>query len=168
MIWREARGADAQVYEGGGQGRAARLAEERGRGVTAEASLTKVFEFSASHRYYRPEWPEEENRRVFGKCASLHGHGHNYLLEVTIRGPVDPVTGMVINLVDVKAAVEEVLAEFDHKHLNQDMDYFTRRIPTSENLAVTLWGLIQRRLPALAGIRLHEDEDLYVEYHGGR
>lgn len=137
----------------------------------AEASLTKSFEFSASHRYYRPEWPEEENRRIFGKCALPHGHGHNYLLEVTLKGPIDPVTGMVINLVDVKAAVEEVLAGFDHKHLNEDMEYFKERIPTTENLAMTLWGLIDRRLPQgprLAALRLHEDEDLYVEYYGGR
>ncbi len=133
-------------------------------------SLTKTFEFSASHRYYRDEWPEEKNRRVFGACAYPNGHGHNYLLEVTVDGPVDPVTGMVINLVDLKAVVEEVLEEFDHKHLNKDMAYFRERIPTSENLAVTLWGLIERRLTAparLARLRLHEDEDLSVEYRGG-
>ena len=136
----------------------------------AEASLTKTFEFSASHRYYRPEWSEEENLRVFGKCAYPNGHGHNYLLDVTVQGPVDPVTGMVMNLVDVKRVVEDVLSEFDHKHLNEDMEYFKDRIPTTENLAMTLWNLIGNRLPGgarLAGIRLHEDEDLYVEHSGG-
>ncbi len=135
----------------------------------AGPSLTKTFEFSASHRYYRDEWPEEENRRVFGACAYPNGHGHNYLLEVTVQGPVDPVTGMVINLVDLKTVVEDVLAEFDHKHLNKDMDYFRDRIPTTENLATTLWERIEGRLPPparLAGIRLHEDEDLFVEYAG--
>ena len=136
----------------------------------AEAFLTKTFEFSASHRYYRPEWSEAENLRVFGKCSYPNGHGHNYLLEVTVQGPVDPVTGMVMNLVDVKRVVEDVLSEFDHKHLNEDMDYFRNRIPTAENLAVTLWDLIGGRLPGearLAGVRLHEDEDLYVEHSGG-
>ena len=136
----------------------------------AEASLTKSFEFSSSHRYYRPEWSEAENLRVFGKCAYPNGHGHNYLLEVTIQGPIDPVTGMVMNLVDIKAAVGEVLADFDHKHLNEDLDYFRDRIPTTENLAMTLWDLIGSRLPngaRLAGVRLHEDEDLQVEYCGG-
>ena len=136
----------------------------------AEASLTKSFEFSSSHRYYRPEWSEEENLRVFGKCAYPNGHGHNYLLEVTIQGPIDPVTGMVMNLVDIKTAVGEVLADFDHKHLNEDLEYFTDRIPTTENLAMTLWDLIGSRLPngaRLAGVRLHEDEDLHVEYYGG-
>lgn len=135
-----------------------------------EASLTKTFEFSSSHRYYRPEWSEEENRRVFGKCAYPNGHGHNYLLEVTVTGAVDPVTGMVVNLVDVKEAVEGVLAEFDHRHLNLDTPYFRDRIPTSENFAITLWGLIQKALPQgsrLSRLALHEDEDLYVEYRGG-
>ncbi|MEE9286258.1 MAG: 6-carboxytetrahydropterin synthase [Dehalococcoidia bacterium] len=135
-----------------------------------EASLTKTFEFSASHRYYRDDWPEEKNLRVFGACAYPHGHGHNYLLEVTVKGPVDSVTGMVINLVDLKAVVEEVLEEFDHRHLNEELDYFKDRLPTTENLATTLWDLIEGRLPdgsRLAGIRLHEDEDLYVEYFGG-
>ncbi len=135
-----------------------------------EASLTKSFEFSSSHRYYLPEWSEAENLRVFGKCASTNGHGHNYLLEVTVRGPVDPITGMVINLVDIKAVVEGVLDEFEHKHLNEDTAYFKERIPTTENLAVTLFELVQARLPdgaRLAGVRLHEDEDLYVEHDGG-
>lgn len=136
-----------------------------------EASLTRTFEFSASHRYYRPEWSEEENLRVFGACAHPNGHGHNYLLEVTVRGPIDPVTGMVINLVDLKAVVEGVLEEFDHRHLNLDVAHFRDRLPTSENLATTLWDLIAQRLPPearLAALRLHEDEDLYVDYFGGR
>ena len=137
----------------------------------ASVSLTKIFEFSSSHRYHRPEWSEEENQRAFGKCASANGHGHNYLLEVTIDGRVDPVTGMVINLVDIKACVERVLAEFDHKHLNLDVDYFLGSLPTPENLAATLWSLIDARLAEgvrLRRVRLHEDEDLYVEYYGGR
>ena len=138
--------------------------------MTDRACLTKAFEFSASHRYYRDDWSEEENRRVFGACSHANGHGHNYLIEVTVEGPIDRVTGMVVNLVDVKEAVEGVLEEFDHKHLNEDMDYFKERIPTTENLAITLWGLIGQRMPdgaRLAGLRLHEDEDLYVEYAGG-
>jgi len=137
----------------------------------SETSLTKTFEFSASHRYWIPDWSEEENMRVFGKCAYPNGHGHNYLLEVTVKGPVDRVTGMVMNLVDIKSVVEGVLAEFDHKHLNKDMEYFKKRIPTTENLAITLWDLIGKGLPEearLSRVRLHEDEDLYVEHFGGR
>ncbi|MCL0102293.1 6-carboxytetrahydropterin synthase [Dehalococcoidia bacterium] len=135
-----------------------------------QTSLTKTFEFSASHRYWIPTWSVDENMRTFGKCAYPNGHGHNYLLEVTVTGPIDAVTGMVINLVDVKATVEDVLVEFDHRHLNEDMDYFDGRIPTTENLAITLWQLISDRLlgeARLARVRLHEDEDLYVEYYGG-
>ena len=134
------------------------------------AFLTKTFEFSASHRYYREEWSEEENLRRFGPCAYPNGHGHNYLLDVTVQGPVDPITGMVVNIVDIKAAVEEVLEEFDHHHLNLDLTYFEDRIPTTENLVVTLWDLVGTRLPkeaTLTGLRLSEDEDLYVEYCGG-
>ena len=135
-----------------------------------DASLTKTFEFSASHRYYRDDWSVERNLQTFGKCVNENGHGHNYLLEVTVRGPIDPVTGMVMNLVDIKAAVEDVLEQFDHHHLNKDLSYFDERIPTTENLAVTLWDLIGPRLPdaaRLCGLRLHEDEDLFVDYHGG-
>ena len=97
--------------------------------MSAETTLTKTFEFSSSHRYFRAEWTQEENERVFGACARPNGHGHNYLLDVTVKGPVDPVTGMVINIVDVKAVVEDVLEEFDHHHLNYDMPYFEDRVP---------------------------------------
>ena len=134
------------------------------------ATLTKAFEFSASHRYHRPQWSDEENRRVFGACANPNGHGHNYMLEVTLTGPIDPVTGMIINLVDVKAVVEQVLEEFDHTHLNKDTPYFRDRIPTTENLAITLWERIAPQLPPgpiLHNLRLHEDEDLYADYRGG-
>ncbi|MBI3743286.1 MAG: 6-carboxytetrahydropterin synthase [Chloroflexi bacterium] len=138
---------------------------------TSKSSLTKTFEFSASHRYYRDDWSEKRNRQVFGACANANGHGHNYLLEVTVTGPVDPVTGMVINLTDLKDAVEDVLREFDHYHLNLDTPYFKDRIPTSENFAATLWSLIVPKLPASARlqcIRLREDEDLFVEFYGER
>ncbi len=142
-----------------------------------EVLLTKRFEFSASHRYYREEWSEAENLRVFGPNAWPHGHGHNYVLEVTLRGAPDPKTGMVMDLVKVKEAVLEVLKEFDHKNLNLDTPYFTDLIPTTENIARVLWALIQRRLPKalrrgsgqarLAAVRVYEDERLYVDYHGG-
>ena len=157
-------------------GEAARVVRKRpnsgmnATSMSAETTLTKTFEFSSSHRYFRAEWTQEENERVFGACARPNGHGHNYLLDVTVKGPVDPVTGMVINIVDVKAVVEDVLEEFDHHHLNYDMPYFEDRVPTTENLAATLWELIAPRLPAgsaLAGVLLREDEDLAVEYRGG-
>ena len=133
-----------------------------------EVTISRRFDFSASHRYYREEWSEEENSRVFGLCALPNGHGHNYTLEVAVAGAPDPVTGMVVNLVDLEDAVAGVVRLFDHKHLNLDTPYFTERIPTTENLAVVLWGLIAQRLAGatLSRIRLFETDDLFVDYCG--
>jgi 6-pyruvoyltetrahydropterin/6-carboxytetrahydropterin synthase len=142
----------------------------------ADVLITRRFDFSASHRYYRPEWSEEENARVFGLCALPNGHGHNYTLEVSVAGEPDTDTGMVINLVDLKAAVDGVLVQFDHKHLNLDTPYFQDAIPTTENLAAVLWRLIDESFQGLrangkgharlARMRLHEADDLFVEYYG--
>jgi len=136
----------------------------------ANVLISRRFDFSSSNRYYRDEWSEEENLRVFGRCALPNGHGHNYALEVAVTGAPDPDTGMVINLVDLQAAVEVVLEQFDHKHLNLDTPYFTNRIPTTENLATVLWELIREALVGahLDRLRLYETDDLFVEYFGER
>jgi 6-pyruvoyltetrahydropterin/6-carboxytetrahydropterin synthase len=131
--------------------------------------VTRRFEFSAAHRYWRDEWSQEENERVFGKCTSRYGHGHNYTLEVSVRGKPDPYTGMVMNITDLKQIVGSVLEEFDHKHLNEDTPYFTDLVPTTENIVRVLWRLIAARLPAevlLARLRLYEMNDLWAEYSG--
>ena len=127
--------------------------------------LTKRIEFAAAHRYHRPEWDEAKNRAVFGRCYNPPAHGHNYLLDVTVSGDVDPKTGMVINLFDLKRVLLGVLEEFDHKNLNLDMPYFADRIPTSENLARVLWTKLaeQKDIGVLHAIRLYEDEDLYAD-----
>ena len=127
--------------------------------------LTKRIEFAAAHRYYKPEWDEAKNRAVFGRCFNPPAHGHNYMLEVTVSGEVDPNTGMVINLFDLKRVLLAVLEEFDHKNLNLDMPYFASQIPTSENLARVLWTKLvtQQDIGVLHAITLHEDEDLYAE-----
>lgn len=130
---------------------------------------TRRFEFSASHRYWRDDWSEEQNLRTFGKCTNPYGHGHNYELHVTISGQVDPNTGMIINMVDLKNVVNEVLEEFDHKHLNEDTPYFRDKQPTTENIVRVLWSLIAPRLPApaqLAKLRLYEMSDLWADYAG--
>lgn len=130
---------------------------------------TRRFEFSAAHRYWRADWSPEENERVFGKCTSPYGHGHNYTLDVTITGELDQRTGMVMNMTELKALVNEVLEEFDHKHLNEDTPYFREQLPTTENLVRVLWRLIAARLPAqarLARLRLYETGDLWAEYDG--
>jgi 6-pyruvoyltetrahydropterin/6-carboxytetrahydropterin synthase len=132
-------------------------------------AATRRFEFSAAHRYWRAEWSQAENERVFGKCTSPYGHGHNYTLDVTISGDLDPLTGMVMNMTELKAIVGEVLDEFDHKHLNEDTPYFREQIPTTENFVRVLWGLIAARLPAaarLVQLRLYEQADLWADYDG--
>jgi 6-pyruvoyltetrahydropterin/6-carboxytetrahydropterin synthase len=130
-----------------------------------KATLTKRLEFCSSHRYHNPHWDEEKNRAVFGACNNEHTHGHNYLWEVTLRGKIDPVTGMIINLYDLKKILHQVLEQFDHKNLNLDTPYFTDRIPTTENLAVTLWHLLEKHpdLPTPDALRLYEDDTLYAE-----
>ena len=127
--------------------------------------LTKRIEFAAAHRYSRPEWDEAKNRAAFGRCYNPPAHGHNYLLEVTVSGEIDPKTGMVVNLFDLKRVLLNVIEEFDHKNLNVDMPYFQDRIPTSENFAHVLWAKLaaQRDIGTLHTLRLCEDEDLYAE-----
>ncbi|RMH06159.1 MAG: 6-pyruvoyl tetrahydropterin synthase [Nitrospirae bacterium] len=131
----------------------------------AKATLTKRIEFSASHRYHNPAWDAERNRQVFGACNYEHGHGHNYLLEVTLKGEVDAVTGMILNLYDLKQILTEFLEEFDHKHLNLDTPYFRDRIPTTENFALVLWERLASRPETrhLDRLRLYESEVLFAE-----
>lgn len=131
--------------------------------------LTKRVDFAASHRYWNPKWSEARNQAVFGKCTSKYGHGHNYILEVTIEGEVDPETGMIINLYDLKPMINDVLKEFDHKHLNDDNAYFQDKIPTTENIARAFWELMEKQLGKGANcrlfrIRLYETPDLFVDY----
>ena len=127
--------------------------------------LTKRIEFAAAHRYLKPEWDEAKNRSVFGLCYNPPAHGHNYMVEVTVAGEVDPKTGMVVNLFDLKRVLLHVLEEFDHKNLNLDMPYFEDKIPTSENLARVLWAKLEKQesIGILHAIRLYEDEDLYAD-----
>ncbi len=131
--------------------------------------LTRRAEFSASHYYHNPDWSPEENQRVFGKCANPHGHGHNYTLEVTVAGEVDPRTGMVLDLKELKKILEkEVLDLVDHKFLNKEVPVFASKIPTTENIAVEIWHWLSPKLTfgKLHRIRLYESPDLYVDYYG--
>ncbi len=135
-----------------------------------EVLTSKRFEFSAAHRYWNPEWSPERNVEVFGKCTNPHGHGHNYVLEVTAAGEVDPATGMVINVTELKRIVGGVLEGFDHKHLNEDTPYFRDRQPTTENIVQVLWSLITPELPRgvrLHRLRLYETTDIFADFYGG-
>jgi 6-pyruvoyltetrahydropterin/6-carboxytetrahydropterin synthase len=131
----------------------------------ARVLLTKRIEFAAAHRYHNEAWDEARNRTVFGACSNEPGHGHNYMLEVTVAGEVDEQTGMVVNLYDLKQILKEVLEEFDHKHLNLDTPYFKEVIPTSENIAAVLWRILATHpeIGTLEKIRLYEDDDLYAD-----
>lgn len=132
--------------------------------------VTRRAEFAASHYYHNPEWTEEENRRIFGKCANPHGHGHNYALEVTVAGEVDPRTGMVMDLKELKKVLEdEVLEALDHRFLNKEVPAFATKIPTTENIAVEIWQRLEPKLKVgkLHRIRLYETPDLFVDYYGG-
>ncbi len=131
----------------------------------AEVLLTKRVEFAAAHRYHNNAWDAARNRAVFGPCNNEHGHGHNYLLEVTVAGEVDEKTGMVVNLYDLKKVLEQVLEEFDHKHLNLDTPYFKDRIPTTENIVLVLWQVLAGypMIGRLEQVKLFEDEDLFAD-----
>ena len=131
--------------------------------------VTRRAEFSASHYYYNPELSAEENRRLFGKCSNLYGHGPNYTVEATVAGSIDPVTGMVLNLKELKALLEqEVIQLMDHKLLNKEVPAFATKIPTTENIAVEIWNLLAPKLTLgrLHRIRVYETADLFVDYYG--
>ena len=110
----------------------------------ASVRILRTVRFSAAHRYHSDALSEEENRRVFGKCHRPHGHGHNYRLDVAVEGPVDPVTGMVVNLADLDALLKEKVVEpLDHSFLNLDIPHFASVVPTCENLAAWLWEVLE-------------------------
>ena len=131
--------------------------------------LTRKAEFSASHYYWNSAWSEEENTRVFGKCANRNGHGHNYTLEVTVAGEPDPVTGFVLDLKGLKDTIErEVLVAYDHRHLNLEVPEFQTAIPTTENIAVAVWRRLEGKIEGakLHRVRVYEMPDLFAEYLG--
>jgi 6-pyruvoyltetrahydropterin/6-carboxytetrahydropterin synthase len=127
-------------------------------------SVTRKARFCAGHRYWRADWTPEKNHEVFGACANEHGHGHNYTLEVTVRGPVDPRTGMVINLTDLDRLIQQhVIERIDHRNLNVDIPELAGRIPTTEVLADFIWNALEGRLPVgeLDEVRVYEADDLW-------
>lgn len=131
--------------------------------------LTRRAEFSASHYYWNEQWSDEENQRRFGKCANRNGHGHNYTLEVTVAGEVDPVTGFVVDLKQLKDVMErEVVSVYDHRHLNLEVPEFRTAIPTTENIAVAIWRRLDGKVPGarLHRVRVYEMPDLFAEYRG--
>lgn len=130
--------------------------------------LSRRYSFSASHRLHSTAFSEAENRQLYGKCANPHGHGHNYVVEVTVGGPVDAATGMVANLAELDAFVRrEVLEPFDHKYLNEEVAEFRAVVPTTENLCREIWRRL-KPFPAarLARVRIEETSKNSFEYEG--
>jgi 6-pyruvoyltetrahydropterin/6-carboxytetrahydropterin synthase len=134
--------------------------------------LTRRATFSASHYYWNNSWSAEKNQQVFGRCANRNGHGHNYTLEVTVAGDPDPITGFVVDLKWLKDVIEqEVLAAYDHRHLNIEVPEFAAKIPTTENMAIAAWQRLEPVIDKVGGatlsrIRMYETPEIFAEYRG--
>ena len=132
--------------------------------------ITRRVEFSASHVCRKPGASDEENRLLYGAASNPNGHGHNYVLEVTLDGSPDPITGMVFDLKELKDVLnEEVVDPMDHRFLNYEVKPFDRLVPTVENVAIEIWNRLAPRFAGstkLQNVRLYETEDLFVDYAG--
>ena len=131
-------------------------------------SLGRRYRFAASHRLHTDKLSEEENARVFGKCNNPYGHGHNYVLEISLSGPIDPATGMIANLADLDGFVErEILEVLDHRSLNEDVAAFKEKVPTTENLCIEIFSRLKKFSWAkLERVRLQETSNNSFEYAG--
>ncbi len=131
--------------------------------------ITRRLEFCASHRLYNPDFSDDKNAEVFGLCNNPNGHGHNYVLEVTVRGEVAPETGMVLDLKALKRIIhDEIIEKVDHKNLNVDVDFMRGIIPTAENIAIKFWEIIAPKIKngTLHELKLYESERNFVVYRG--
>lgn len=131
--------------------------------------LSRKAEFSAAHFYWNDQLSPAENERVFGKCANRNGHGHNYTLEVTVTGEIDPITGFVVDLKLLKEILErEVVGVYDHRHLNHEIPDFKTVVPTPENIAIAAWERLDNKIPGakLYKVRIYETHDLYADFYG--
>jgi len=130
--------------------------------------LTRRYRFAASHRLHSAQLGDEENQRVYGKCNNSYGHGHNYVVEVAVSGPVDPGTGMIANLADLDAFVDrQVIEPFDHTYLNEEISAFRERVPTTENICIEIFNRL-REFPRakLERVRVEETSLNSFEYTG--
>ena len=132
-----------------------------------KATVVRKASFNAAHRLFNPEWDEQKNRAIFDKCSYANYHGHNYKLLVKVTGEIDPETGYVVDLKQLKEIIEEeVIEPFDHKNLNLDTAEFKKLIPTAENIAAVIYDKMNRRLGEQYVIKiiLHETENNSVEF----
>lgn len=134
-----------------------------------KVSVCRKSHFNAAHRLYNPDWDMAENDRVFGKCNNPNFHGHNYNVEVWVKGEIDPVTGYVIDLKILKDLIKsEIEDRFDHKNLNLDTEEFQNLNPTAENICVVIWQRMRKKLPKELSlkIKLYETDRNIVEFEG--
>ena len=135
----------------------------------AKVYITRVERFNAAHKLWVNEWSEEKNIQIFGKCANKNWHGHNYRLEVTVKGTPDPLTGFVIDAKKLGDLIKrEVTDKLDHMNLNLDVDFLKNVQPTSENLTIYIWGILIDHLETceLYSVKLHETDTIFAEYRG--
>jgi len=136
--------------------------------------ITRVVEFSAAHRLFRDDWTPEQNQEAFGACSNPFGHGHNYELEVTVKGQVDPATGMVVHFQKLKAVLQElVVSPLDHRHLNHDVPFLAGKLPTSEVLLTELWSQLAPAIRSASAervdlyrLKLKSTARNFAEYYG--
>ena len=133
--------------------------------------ITRREHFNAAHRLFRPDFNDEKNLQVFGKCSNPNWHGHNYTLFVTVRGEVDPSTGFLVNLKDLSALIEtQVLEKLDHRNINLEVDFMEGKLVSTENLAIGIWNQLAKPIADIGAslhcIKLYETENNYVEYYG--
>ena len=130
--------------------------------------ITKQYKFCAAHKYWNDKWSEKENQDIFGKDINIHGH--NYLLDITISGPINEDSGFIINLKLLDQLVEKyVIRELDHSQIEKDLHWFTNRQPSTENMVTFIWKQIIDKIPSPAGlhsIKLRETPSIYTEYFG--
>ena len=134
--------------------------------------ITRKEHFNAAHRLFRPEFSDEENLQVFGKCSNPKWHGHNYTLLVTVKGEVDKRTGFVANLKELSNVInEKIISKMDHRNVNLEVDFMEGKLASTENMAIAIWNELEAEIKkmnaALHCVRLEETEKNSVEYYGG-
>lgn len=130
--------------------------------------ITKKYKFCAAHRYHQSKWSDEKNREIFGDDWKIHGH--NYILEISINGPIDKDTGFIIDLKSLNIIIiAEVINKLDHSDIGNDIPWFQNKQPSSENLSVYIWNLLENKIPnpaRLHRIKIHETLTISAEYFG--
>ncbi len=133
--------------------------------------ITRKEHFNAAHKLYNPQWSEEKNAEIFGKCSNPNWHGHNYDLYVTVKGNINPDTGFIVNLKDLSTVIRvEVCDKLDHKNLNLDVDFLQGVMTSTEHVTIAIFNILAPKIKALGAelhsIKLYETENNYVEYFG--